>query len=41
MTPQWVNHIAFRDQCGELVPDRFDDRRWQSRHKHLMGKNEN
>ncbi|GAA4897830.1 hypothetical protein GCM10023405_16520 [Streptomonospora salina] len=28
---------AFGNQHGELVPDRFDDRRWQGRREDLRG----
>ena len=30
-----MDDFAFGQQRGELVPQRVDDRRWQSRHEHL------
>jgi predicted helicase len=37
VTPQRVRVHMVRDQRGELVPQRFDQRGWQSRHGRLPG----
>lgn len=35
-----VDVVNRSGSSGELDPQRFDYRRWQVRHKHLMGKSE-
>jgi hypothetical protein len=37
VTAQGVDDHTLGKQPGELAPQRVDDRRWQRRHKHLVG----